>query len=1221
MKLGKIFFASCLLLNTCAYSQSRPAGPIIVSPNAASLVEYAETPVSYFTGLPAIEIPVYTIKEKEISFPISLNYHAQGFKPDVHPSWVGANWSVNFGGVITRKMNKLPDEWRSDDYFTYGFYYTYNRLNNFNWSSNDTLLSLGNNSNTGLVQMDRTDREPDEFNFNFLGYSGKFFLDHLGKWRVQCNKNIRVVFDNGDLIDPFFHNSIPSSASLLAFKPKVFGKFTLIDDAGIKYVFGKTDGTDGIEYSSSISPPGFNYRVWLLATSWYLAEIKFPRTGAIKIFYERGPFQSNFQYFESQNRFYVSRCDQPSAIDAKGLSGTICSPVYPYLITASNGISIDLKYSKSNELAYPSSTYFEPFRDEQGRLPSQQSPPQGIDGFYFAFMNARNSVPYYVANAIYSDGIINNSKFVWFKLDSIIVSTPDLNNNMVKTAFKRVQFNYRENIYERLKLLSINIRGNTESSQSQDYLFKYNDYGSAAPGYVSSLTDHWGFAINKPLKRDPVYGGYSWFGGSMLSNREPDELPAKIDILTDITYPTGGKSSFEYEGNDYGKYLQNTTRYYAPAGYGKAGGLRIKKIINNDGLGNIETKEFFYVTGYDPLVPITSLSSSGVLDGKPAFTHYNYSVSMNGMYLSLFSSNGIVPMSANSGALCGYSEVAEKFRDGSYKIYRFTNHDNGYNDYDALSTITPYQLGVPYRSRSFERGLLLSEDIYTAGRNLLQRTEYSYVRIGSGADSNFVRSLRKDFGGYCTTLSIINPYSGSASIGFQVPMMNGYYINPASFVPTYTTATAYGYYTYKFLPEKTTRKLYPSGGLSNQLLVTETTNQYDQFGNIVQTNQNDSKGNVVISKFKYPYYFAGTAVYDSMISRGITGPVIETEDYLGATLTRKEKINYGFFNGVALIKPVSTSRQVSGNAPYLTTQFNRYDEYGNILELQGIEGLKTSFIWSYFKSRVVAKVTGSSYSAIDAIVNPQLLTYPPLGDQQLLTEVDKLRTQLPNTFVTTYLYEPKAGLELKQIKDANGLNAYYEYDAMGRLARTRDNNNKIITQLEYSLKDVVSFPYRNAERSALFNRTDCPYGYTGSALYVVPPNKYGSFINQADADQKADNEINVNGQNYANSTATCYPYWSYTSCCGFTSFTSTFTLTGSNSVAVSLVIQKSQPGGGAGVQIGTLSGPLFLPSVNRSIYYNSAGYSGMIQITPIGQVKLYGSYGSMPIQISGTYSL
>jgi YD repeat-containing protein len=404
-------------------------------------------------------------------------------------------------------------------------------------------------------------------------------------------------------------------------------------------------------------------------------------------------------------------------------------------------------------------------------------------------------------------------------------------------------------------------------------------------------------------------------------------------------------------------------------------------------------------------------------------------------------------------------------------------------------------------------------------------------------------------------------------------------------------------------------------------LVTETTSQYDQFGNIIQTTQNDSKGNAVTTKFKYPYQFAGTAVYDTMISRGITGPVIESENYLATTLTGKEKINYGFFNGLTLIKPMSISRQVSGNAPFLTTQFNRYDEFGNILEMQGIDGLKNSFIWSYFKSRLVAKVTGSGYSAIEAIINPQLLTYSPLGDQQLLAEVDKLRTQLPNTFVSTYLYEPKAGFELKQVKDPNGINTYYEYDAMGRLSRTRDNNNKIIIQLEYALKDVVSFPYRNVERLALFNRTDCPYGYAGSAFYVVPPNKYGSFISQSDANQKADNEINTNGQNYTNSNATCYPYWSYTSCCGFTSFTSTFTLTGSNSVTVSLVVQKSPPGGGSGIQIGTLSGPLFLPSVSRSIYYNSAGYSGMIQITPTGQVKLYGSYGSMPIQISGTYSL
>ncbi len=1221
MKCRIVFLVASVLAFVGCYSQSKPAAPVIVTPNTASLGVYDEVPVSYFTGLPSIEIPVYTIKERSLNFPLTLRYYAQGFKPDVHPSWVGAGWSLSCGGVITRKVNKLPDEWYCPDYFTYGYYYTHNRLNNFNWSSNDSLLSMADNTNISLLKLNRTDKEPDEFSFNFLGISGKFFLDPLGKWRVQCNKNIRVVFDSTDLINPFFHNTVPGPANLSTFKPKVFGKFTLIDDEGFRYVFGKTDATDAIEYSSSISPPGFNYRVWLMATSWYLAEIKFPGgTGSLKIMYERGPFQSNFQYFESQNRFYVRRCDQPSAIDAKGLSGSITLPVYPKLITTSSGITVELNFSKSNELAYPTATYFEPFRDDQGRLPSQQSPAQGLDPYYFSFMNARADIPYYITNGIWSDGVINSNKFVWFKLDSVIVTTFDPNNNMVRSPFRRLLFNYRENNYERLKLLALNFKGTMASNESQDYLFKYNDYGTAAPPYVSELTDHWGFANKKPLKRDPLYGGYQWFGGSMIINREPDELSTRIDILTEITYPTGSKTVFEYESNDYGKYLMNNTRYYAAPGNGKAGGLRIKRISSTDGLNNTESKEFFYVSGYDPSVSLSSLTSSGILDGKPANNHYNYSVTVNGLYLSLYSSNGVFPVSANSGTICGYSEVAEKFKDGSYKIYKFTNHDNGYTDYDAISNITPYELGVPYRSRSFERGLLISEAIYSASRSLVQKSEYSYVRIGSGADSNFVRSVRKEYGGYCTNTSMINPYAGSESLGFQVPVLNGFYIDPASFVPVYTTGTAYGYYTYKFLPEKIIRKIYPSAGISSQLLVSEITHQYDALGNIVRTIQNDSKGSVITTNFKYPYHFSGTVVYDSMINRNITGVVIESENFRGQNLIGKEKTNFSFFNGMTLIKPASISKQVGNNTSYIVTFFNRYDQYGNILEMEGIDGIKNSFVWSYFKTRPVAKIIGSAYASIEPLINQQMLTYPASGDQ-LLAEVDKLRTQLPASFVNTYLYESKADFGLKQSKDANGISSYYEYDGFGRLNRIKDNNNKILNQTEYKYKELVSFPYLSSEKSQYFNKTGCPYGNSGGAMYTVPANKYGSFLSQPDADQKAQAEITANGQSYANSTAVCYPYYSYTSCCGFGQVYSNFTLTGTGSVNFTLIVNKNPPGGGAGIQMGSLTGPLFIPSGNRNINFSAGGSSGSIQITASGQVKLYGSMGTSPVQISGSYVL
>ncbi|HLZ88470.1 MAG TPA: hypothetical protein VKQ52_14540, partial [Puia sp.] len=56
------------------------SSPAIVSPNAAALGKYGELPVSYYTGIPNINIPLYEIKTGSLDLPISLSYHAGGIK-------------------------------------------------------------------------------------------------------------------------------------------------------------------------------------------------------------------------------------------------------------------------------------------------------------------------------------------------------------------------------------------------------------------------------------------------------------------------------------------------------------------------------------------------------------------------------------------------------------------------------------------------------------------------------------------------------------------------------------------------------------------------------------------------------------------------------------------------------------------------------------------------------------------------------------------------------------------------------------------------------------------------------------------------------------------------------------------------------------------------------------------------------------------------------------
>jgi YD repeat-containing protein len=67
-----------------------------------------------------------------------------------------------------------------------------------------------------------------------------------------------------------------------------------------------------------------------------------------------------------------------------------------------------------------------------------------------------------------------------------------------------------------------------------------------------------------------------------------------------------------------------------------------------------------------------------------------------------------------------------------------------------------------------------------------------------------------------------------------------------------------------------------------------------------------------------------------------------------------------------------------------------------------------------------------------------------------------------------------------------------------------------------------SCAWYNVEKSGQFTKDDCGYGYTGSTeTYTVPAHTYSSTTSQAAADQLAQNDVDANGQSYANSVGSC----------------------------------------------------------------------------------------------------
>lgn len=93
--------------------------PVFVqsSPEVAAFTRYGDVPVSLYTGVPDISIPLHTIKANEMEVPISVSYHAGGITVDQEATIVGLGWTLMAGGHITvspvgaRDIPGLMSDW------------------------------------------------------------------------------------------------------------------------------------------------------------------------------------------------------------------------------------------------------------------------------------------------------------------------------------------------------------------------------------------------------------------------------------------------------------------------------------------------------------------------------------------------------------------------------------------------------------------------------------------------------------------------------------------------------------------------------------------------------------------------------------------------------------------------------------------------------------------------------------------------------------------------------------------------------------------------------------------------------------------------------------------------------------------------------------------------------------------------------------------------------
>lgn len=463
------------------------------SPDVVAFEKYGNIPVSLYTGVPEIKVPIYEIRNKEIAVPVSLSYHAGGITVNEEASRVGLGWILQSGGMISRTIRGIDD-------FRYGYGYLKNSVPEIFNSQVAQILSTGsagNVSGTGECEQSiggqmidfsnvlyasdndlewMIDMEPDLYNYNFLGYTGSFTINKDLSIVSESKNSLRIELLMGD-------------STWLVTTPD-----------GVKYYFDTRETNNFFANHAN-------------TTSWYLTKIISP-TGAIVTFhYSRS---TSYQILGLPRHSEKTKIYTQASINA--------------LTPACNGVGV-LTYELT-----PARAYINVLLD---------SITYPFGSTYFTYMDRSDlsGEKRLSLITVNKKGQPEKTEYYQFKQD-YFTATSTGGHGYPTDVNSRKYYN------KRLKLNSL--VHTTADSVKETYTFTYNT--RQLPSKGSYAVDHWGF-YNGATSNNAYTAKWGYissgveFAGS--ADREANSLYATSCMLNKVIYPSGGSTTFEYESNDF----------------------------------------------------------------------------------------------------------------------------------------------------------------------------------------------------------------------------------------------------------------------------------------------------------------------------------------------------------------------------------------------------------------------------------------------------------------------------------------------------------------------------------------------------------------------------------------------------------------------------------------------------------------------------------------------
>lgn len=1032
MKKKIIIVMALLLTQTiCAFGQNIPLLNV-PSPEVAGLGTYGTIPVGLYTGMPDISVPLHEMRAGGQSFPLVASYHLASVKPQMQEGCLGIGWNLQAGGYISRSVNGIYDEKMHTDGYAPGFYANAHRLkgmstDRFENACLDIVASDGSNSYYEL--------SADEFSFSFFGHSGTFYYNEDGGWTVISDEDIRVEFNPADGegfigLKGLRPEIKPGSWGASNTNNRFFNKFTLITPDGCRYEFG---GINATEYSI---PYYTRYNSDFIATTWQLSRIVTPENRTITYTYEAKDLICDLKYVPQSKTVTGLPCTASNP--SRGRDAMTGFLILPVRLASIETPDETISFSYFYDLAYGGRFWKNALGWIKGKYQAQSiyHPFETLNYFQFAS---------FISRSIDTESDLTVQNSIQASLTHSTLHRISVQSKYSKTHARSIYFDYVFNNRRKLSRIAwregipalipdyaqasgvMYLRGykipeSTEPDKDMEYDFAYNTTNPMPDNYVSPETDDWGYYVGSNV---------SFAAIPVFTKPAPSLVYSQSDVLTEITYPTGGKTRFEYELNSYSKVV-DVTHTRVENHSGKAGGLRVSAVSRYDDNGALlDTKKYYYAESRN-----AGSASSGILREAPA--HEIIYTAPKGITLRQKSQGGYFASVTNlNSPVVGYSYVIEETLDAAgnsqgYIRHSFSNYDtdifgNTHFDEPALYSNSSGESAVkPFTSRSLERGKLLSEEYYNSAGRLVKKREQRYKEVNPGS----FKSAHQAVVYFCTDID---------------------------FVSYDCVGTLTRVYTHSYLPCSMDEKEYPSDGsgtsFSTQRMLTYNTHRLLKEESILT-----SKGDKRTIRYTYP---ADQSGYQWMVNANMLSPIVEKTTSEGGKSVKEIWAYDHWYTGTKYIPHVkSITREFNPLSSRTVYEVQATDRYSNPVEFVS-KGVTNICIWSYEGKRLIARIENASYDKVESLLgkSPQSFSEASRPDNATYNLIAGIRHKLPKAQVYIYKYTP--GLQVESVTSPNGQTVFYKYDYMDRLREEYFHEKTAAGLLQKKILNLHDYHYQH----------------------------------------------------------------------------------------------------------------------------------------------------------------